>query len=103
MPYIKQKDRVALRPLVEALMDELSKQKSMDKAVGTVNYTFSRILGRVLNIHGLRYCNLNALIGVLECCKMELYRRIAVPYEEKKIADNGDVFLTELTDRDHRK
>ena len=32
------------------------------------------------------------LIGVLECAKLELYRRVAAPYEDDKIDENGDVY-----------
>ena len=32
------------------------------------------------------------LVGVLECAKLELYRRLAAPYEDLKIEDNGDVY-----------
>jgi hypothetical protein len=31
-------------------------------------------------------------IGALECCKLEFYRRVAVPYEDRKIKSNGDVY-----------
>jgi len=31
-------------------------------------------------------------VGVLECAKMELYRRVAAPYEDKKKEENGDVY-----------
>ena len=30
------------------------------------------------------------LIGCLECCKLEFYRRLAASYEDKKICENGD-------------
>ena len=36
--------------------------------------------------------NLNAIIGALECAKLELYRRVAAPYEDDKIIENGDVY-----------
>jgi hypothetical protein len=32
------------------------------------------------------------MIGALECAKLELYRRLASPYEDLKIADNGDIY-----------
>jgi hypothetical protein len=38
------------------------------------------------------YRKINGAIGALECAKMELYRRIAAPYENQKIIDNGDVY-----------
>jgi len=31
-------------------------------------------------------------VGVLECAKLELYRRIAAPYEDEKIVETGDVY-----------
>jgi hypothetical protein len=37
----------------------------------------------------LNYKNINAAVGVLECCKQELYRMTAAPYEDIKINNNG--------------
>lgn len=34
----------------------------------------------------------NEVVGCLECCKQEFYRRIMAPYEDQKLKDNGDVF-----------
>ena len=39
-----------------------------------------------------KYYHYNQLIGVLECAKLELYRRLVTPYEDIKITDNGDVY-----------
>ena len=41
---------------------------------------------------GISYTNMNSVIGVLGCAKMELYRRMTAPYEEKKAEENGDVY-----------
>ena len=41
---------------------------------------------------GTNYVKLNELIGVLECAKLELYRRVASPYEDEKVESNGDVY-----------
>jgi hypothetical protein len=41
---------------------------------------------------GIKYANINEAIGVLECAKLELYRRIAAPYEDHKISETGDVY-----------
>ena len=38
-----------------------------------------------------KYSKINAIIGILECIKLELYRRVAAPYEDVKAAENGDV------------
>jgi len=58
---------------------------------GELNFVISTLIARWLQHVGLRYENLNAAIGVLECAKLELYRRIAAPYEDKKITANGDL------------
>ena len=34
----------------------------------------------------------NEVIGVLECCKLEIYRRLISRYEDQKIKENGDIF-----------
>ena len=38
------------------------------------------------------YGAINEVIGVLECVKLEMYRRLAAPYEDEKIKENGDVY-----------
>lgn len=63
---------------------------------GDLNYVFSDIIDGYLERKGLRYEHVNAIVGALECCKMELYRRIAAPYENQKIKENGDVYRTDL-------
>jgi len=46
---------------------------------------------------GLSYTFINDCVGALEGAKLELYRRVASPYEDKKIAENGDVYPLDLT------
>jgi broad-specificity NMP kinase len=38
-----------------------------------------------------KYHKYNAAVGVLECAKLELYRRLVSGYEDTKIIENGDV------------
>jgi hypothetical protein len=45
----------------------------------------------IKGIYPLRYYHINKAVGVLECIKMEFYRRVAAPYEDTKIEQNGDV------------
>jgi len=35
--------------------------------------------------------NMAMIISEIECAKLEFYRRIVAPYEDKKILENGDV------------
>ncbi len=79
MPYIKKDRREALRH-VDAPETE-----------GELNYVITLICQNYLKRKGLNYGNINAVVGALECAKLEAYRRIASPYEDKKIAENGDV------------
>ena len=42
--------------------------------------------------HELPNAELNEAIGALECATLELYRRKVAPYEDGKIAENGEVY-----------
>ncbi len=89
MPYIKQEDRNKFDGLI---YDLLMKPVSFDSP-GELNYVISRIIHLYLErkTQGINYAKLNEVIGVLECAKQELYRQIAVPYEDKKKQENGPV------------
>lgn len=91
MPYIKTEDRLKLDDLIDELANELSCDKNGIE--GNLNYTFTRLIDDHLK-NNLNYKNLNAMVGVLECCKQELYRRIAGPYEDTKVEENGDAYET---------
>lgn len=39
-----------------------------------------------------RYQDINDIMGAIEGAKLEFYRRIAAPYENEKITENGDVW-----------
>jgi hypothetical protein len=80
MPYIPQNQRSAL--------DNGKRPENC----GQLNYVISSILNREISEKGLSYTTINTLIGVLECAKLELYRRIATHYEDTKIVENGDVY-----------
>lgn len=57
-----------------------------------LNYCISTLLSKSLAAQGTNYRKINELIGVLECAKLELYRRVASPYEDEKKDSNGDVY-----------
>jgi hypothetical protein len=84
MPYIKNNQRNIFGDLPKDL------GYSCDNA-GELNYVFTVIVQNYLRDKGLNYQNINDCIGVLEGSKLELYRRIAAPYEDIKIDENGDV------------
>ena len=64
---------------------------------GELNYMISSLLDEYLAEYGCNYSNLNSVVGVLECAKLEIYRRMAVPYEDAKMRENGDVYHQEYT------
>jgi len=61
------------------------------KTEGDYNYVISKMFLILANRVGMAYSTLNSLIGVLECAKLEAYRRHVVPYEDQKIMENGDL------------
>jgi hypothetical protein len=87
MPYIKMEDRPKYEKTLKELIGIL-KSQPVESIDGELNYIITRILKES---YPLRYFNLNRAVGVLECCKLEFYRRVAAPYEDTKIEQNGDV------------
>jgi hypothetical protein len=86
MPYIKPDNRDRFEPVLAGIGETLPAD------AGELNYLLSSICDLYLKAKGKKYTNLNEVVGVLECAKLELYRRIAAPYEDKKCAINGDVY-----------
>ncbi len=87
MPYIAKDDR----PRYDKTLDELIKtlkERPVENVDGDINYCVTRILKEV---YPLRYFHLNRAMGVLSCIQQEFYRRVAAPYEDTKIQQNGDV------------
>lgn len=86
MPYIKPQDRVKFdSPAIEIA--------HLADCAGDLNYAITVIMHAYLKKKGIKYANLNELVGMMECCKIELYRKIAGPYEDVKATENGDVGL----------
>lgn len=99
MPYIKQQDRETLDRSITSFINELieiEKGQEISTLKGMINYSFTKILKSVYaqekGKNSLSYSNINDAIGILECVKLELYREIAVPYEDIKKRENGDVY-----------
>ena len=70
---------------------------------GELNYAFTALITDYLQCYGLNYANLNLCIGALECAKLELYRRMAAPYEDTKCAESGDVYPAVDFNRGHAR
>lgn len=93
MPYIMQDARDDLAPDLISLIENLD---AMDFHPGALNYVITVLCKHAIEARGCCYENLNMVIGVLESAKMEFYRRDVSLYENKKIAENGDVEVKEL-------
>jgi len=88
MPYITKSLREQLDDKITEMIEMLG-QISEDNLDGCLNYTISRLL---IELYERRYAKINRAIGVLECVKLEYYRRFAAPYEDKKASENGDIY-----------
>ena len=80
MPYI-----------TKQLRDEID-DGAAPESPGELNYAISHLIQTYVKSKGLSYSAINDVVGALEGAKLEFYRRVAAPYEDKKIIQNGDVY-----------
>ena len=59
---------------------------------GNLNFLLSMLVKRYWQNSPRNYQSINDCIGALEGAKLEFYRLIAVPYEERKIIENGNAY-----------
>ena len=97
MPYIEKENR----PLIDNKVDSLIRKIGVGK--GNLNYAITRLCHLYIKFYhkendmgdtikqGLCYDVLNDIVGVLECVKQELYRKVAADYEDEKCDQNGDI------------
>jgi len=89
MPYIgDQKFRRLYDGFIVPIINVLNKAPKK-KMAGHLNYIITKLL---ISTNPNSYTEFNDLVGVLESVKLEFYRREIVPYEDKKIIENGDVY-----------
>ena len=79
MPYITAEER-----------DALAKGEPI-ASWGQLNYVITHLILDTIYKSGASYDTYQSVIGLLECIKLELYRRQMTPYEELKMEINGDV------------
>jgi hypothetical protein len=96
MPYIPQTRRDEIN---FELLDDSRDEGGLDwtpQNAGDLNFLVTCFIDNYLLKNGTRYANINEMIGALECCKLELYRKIAAPYENLKEVENGAVYQSEV-------
>jgi len=80
MPYIAPSDR-----------QELYDNVRYPETAGELNFCITSLIDCYLSV-SKNYQAINDCLGALEGAKLELYRRVAAPYEDKKIVANGEVY-----------
>ena len=88
MPDIKKEDRKKFNPVIKKIVSILNKPDKISP--GELNYLISKSLYQLFDAKP-SYTLGNDLIGMLECVKLEFYRRRLANYEDKKIEENGDI------------
>jgi len=79
MPYIPENER-------QAIINGLTPENA-----GQLNYRIHLVIAEYLYSKGENYQTCNDIMGALEGVKQEFYRRRVAAYEDKKIAENGDI------------
>jgi len=81
MPYIKEEDKKKLQ------------DGKLIESAGELNYLFTNLIQEYIDDNqGLNYQVINDIVGALDGAKAEFQRRIVIPYEDKKIRENGDAY-----------
>lgn len=81
MPYIEDKRH---RGIIDRVIDNFVK---LWLRPGYVNYFLFKLAKKTCK----NYSEYRDFLGELEAAKLEIYRRQIIPYEDKKIKENGDV------------
>jgi len=108
MPYITEKQRDYITPallevlrLIKALghvqawegrKTPPSEPEKLAAAAGILNYAITSLAVGLTEKPSYARCAL--IRGVLHDADSEYYRRLVAPYEDKKAAENGDVYPT---------
>jgi hypothetical protein len=91
MPYIKQEGRERLDHLIDLIAKTITYHDGPDlkDMAGALNYVAYRLALKLMGTPS--YWKVALIDGVFSNISKEFYRRVAVPYEETKIKENGDV------------
>jgi hypothetical protein len=84
MPYIAKEERIKFEKPVQELSESIEND-------GDLNYCISLLMHKILEKRGVKYQNMNNIMGAIDCAKMEFYRTVASPYEDKRKSENGNV------------
>lgn len=82
---------MSFRNKYNELIECLEKSPKISES-GVLNYLITCLVKQYLKDNHEKYSTYNDIIGALENCKLELYRRMIASYEDQKINDNSDVY-----------
>lgn len=88
MPYIKTDRRIAIMSEMPAHVHP----ENTIQTAGELNYFITNVLCAYVGNHGKSYQTFNDISGVMTECLAEFRRRVIAPYEDTKIAENGDCY-----------
>jgi len=94
MPYVKQEVRDQLDDSIEQLADKIVAASPNDTDfAGNLNYACTTLTMRIIKkkFGQIRYWMIALVTGTFKNVADEFYRRVAAPYEDKKITEEGDV------------
>jgi len=68
---------------------------------GELQYLIAAMIDEMLTechytSEGVRYAELEKIMGALSGAQQEFYRQVVAPYEDKKIKESGGVYSTEV-------
>lgn len=86
MPYLKEEGKEKFKELANVIAWGPDIQTP-----GELNYLFTLLAKKYISIEK-NYQRLNDVDGAFSCAAKEFYRRVTAPYEDLKIAENGDVY-----------
>ncbi|GAB6175467.1 hypothetical protein JCM16814_03580 [Desulfobaculum senezii] len=84
MPYITQDRRDSFDDALRTLADNVTSE-------GELNYCIYKLATLVVERTGESYAKLAMCSNAMEHAKLEWYRKRLAPYEDVKIAENGDI------------
>jgi len=84
MPYITPDRREVFDAALKTLAAEVANQ-------GELNYCIYKLSALIIDRIGPSYEKLSMCSSAMEHAKLEWYRKKLAPYEEIKIAENGDI------------
>jgi hypothetical protein len=88
MPYIESDRRKFLTSKTYQELLDISDQMT----AGDMNFLLSTLLWYRF-AKGVSYSTGNAIVGILECAKLEFYRKLLAQYEDQKIQENGPLIF----------